>query len=152
VDPHPSGAAPCRVFRVSDISATPYPRSHPPQADRVANRDALEAAIEAITSQRTTAEWLAVLDGCGMPYAAINDVQDTLTHPHTRARDMVVDVAHDACGPLRLVGPPVKFSQTPPSVRSAPPLLGQHTDEVLTRLAGMTADEISALRAEGVLN
>jgi succinate--hydroxymethylglutarate CoA-transferase len=87
-----------------------------------------------------------------MPYAAINDVQATLDHEHTLARGMIVDVEHEACGPLRLVGPPVKFSETPPKVRSAPPLLGQHTDEVLGRLTDMTKADIGALRKEGVLN
>jgi len=121
------------------------------QSDRVENRDELEAAIEQITLQRTTAEWLDVLKGCGVPYAAINDVQDTLNHQHTLARGMVVDIEHDACGPLRLVGPPVKFSETQPQVRTAPPLLGQHTDEVLGQLTDLTTSEIETLRNENII-
>jgi len=86
-----------------------------------------------------------------MPYAAINDVQTTLNHEHTLARGMVVEVEHDTCGPLKLVGPPVKFSETQPMVRSAPPLLGQHTDEVLSRLTNLTKAEIEELRSQGAI-
>jgi len=121
------------------------------KSDRVANRVELEAAIEELTVQSTTAEWLAVFEGSGMPYAAINDIQATMNHEHTLARGMIVDVDHDACGPLRLVAPPVKFSGTKPTVRSAPPLLGQHTDEVLKDIMGLTALDIQILRDANVV-
>ncbi|EMR63759.1 putative -transferase family iii protein [Eutypa lata UCREL1] len=103
---------------------------------RVANRDELEANIEAISVTKTTAEWLDVFEGKGMPYAAVNDVQGALNHEHTRARDMVVEVEHERCGTVRLVNTPVKYSESKPSVRTAPPMLGQHTDEVLADVLG----------------
>ncbi|KFH47202.1 Succinate--hydroxymethylglutarate CoA-transferase-like protein [Hapsidospora chrysogenum ATCC 11550] len=119
-------------------------------ADRVANRDQLEAAIERVSQQRTTGEWLAVFEGRGMPYAAVNDVQATLNHEHTRARDMVVDIDHASCGPIRMVNTPVKYSHSKPGIRSAPPTLGQHTGEVLGDL-GLSESEVAALREQGVV-
>ncbi|KAI8150655.1 Transcription initiation factor IIB [Colletotrichum sp. SAR 10_70] len=81
-------------------------------AQRVANRVELEGKIEAVTVTKTTAEWLQVFEGRGMPYAAVNDVQGTLEHAHTKARNMVVEMEHGACGPVRMVNTPVKYSET----------------------------------------
>ena len=120
-------------------------------ASRVANREELEAQIEVVSVGRTTQEWLEVFEGRGMPYAAVNDVQATLNHSHTRARDMVVEVEHGACGPLRLVNTPIKFSESRPGVRSAPPTLGQHTDELLANVLGYDGARISKLREAGAV-
>jgi succinate---hydroxymethylglutarate CoA-transferase len=118
---------------------------------RVANRVELERLIEEVTRTRSTGEWLDLFEGSGMPYAAINDVMDTLNHPHVQARRMVTQVEHAECGPIRLVSPPVKYSESQTSIRSAPPTLGQHTDEVLTGLLGMESREIRQLRQKGVV-
>ncbi|KAG5941299.1 hypothetical protein E4U59_001814 [Claviceps monticola] len=120
-------------------------------ADRVCHRDELEAMIEAITQQKTTEQWLQRFQGSGLPYAAVNDVQATLNHAHTKARNMVVEMNHEACGPIKLVNTPVKFSDAQPSIRSAPPMLGQHTDEVLTEHLGLNESEILALREQGAV-
>lgn len=66
------------------------------------------------------------------------------------ARDMVKEVDHPTCGPMKLVNTPVKFSHSKPSIRTAPPTLGQHTDEVLQEL-GFSGEEITSLRSEGVV-
>jgi succinate--hydroxymethylglutarate CoA-transferase len=120
---------------------------------RVTNRVELEAAIESVTSTKTTAEWLELLEGSGMPYAAINDVKDTLEHEHTVARGMVVEVEHEGCGPVKLVGPPVKYSEEgQTSVRMAPPMLGQHSEEVLREVLEMGEGEIQGLMERGVVS
>ncbi|GJN73300.1 CAIB/BAIF family enzyme [Purpureocillium lilacinum] len=121
-------------------------------ADRVANRVELEAEIEAISQTKTTQEWLEVFEGSGMPYAAVNDVQDTLNHSHTLARNMVVEMEHEACGPIKMVNTPVKFSESQPSIRTVPPMLGQHTNEVLGEHLGMAESDIAALKAQGVIS
>ena len=64
---------------------------------------------------------------------------------------MVTEVEHPFCGPMKLVSSPVKFSDAEPSIRSAPPTLGQHTDEVLTDMLGMGKGEIESLKSEGVV-
>lgn len=140
-------------------------------ADRVKHRDELEDLIEAITVTKTTDEWLDVLEGCGMPYARINDVKQTLEHEHgklteqqpkcllsiladiilVQARNMVTEVEHPDCGPMKLVSPPVKFSFSEPSIRSPPPTLGQHTDELLGEVLGMSPEQIASLKSEGVV-
>ncbi|KAF9739994.1 transferase family III-like protein [Paraphaeosphaeria minitans] len=115
---------------------------------RVQNRDTLEELIESETRQKTTAEWLDILEGCGMPYAAINDVQATLTHEHTIARGMVQEIEHPSCGPIKLVNTPVKYSESTPGIRTPPPTLGQHTDEILRDTLGMGSEDIESLRRE----
>ena len=67
------------------------------------------------------------------------------------ARDMVKEVEHPVCGSMKLVNTPVKFSESTPSIRTPPPLLGQHTDEVLRDIVGMSESDISALRQNGVV-
>ncbi|KAI5841122.1 CoA-transferase family III domain-containing protein [Morchella snyderi] len=117
---------------------------------RVINRRVLIPMIAAETKKKTTKEWLEIFDGSGIPYAAINDIQATLSHPHVLARNMVQEVEHPLCGNIKLVGPPVKYSEARPGIRSPPPGLGQHTLEVLTGL-GMSRAEIDSLAAEGVV-
>ncbi|OAL00733.1 caib/baif family protein-like protein [Phaeosphaeriaceae sp. SRC1lsM3a] len=118
---------------------------------RVQHRDTLEDLIENMTKQKTTQEWLEILEGCGMPYAAINDVQGTLNHDHVKARDMVKEVDHPECGPIKLVNTPVKWSESKPGIRMPPPTLGQHTDEILTEVLGMKSGDIEELRGDGVI-
>lgn len=86
-----------------------------------------------------------------MPYAAINDIQATLSHEHVLARNMVQTVDHPACGEIKLVGSPVKYSEAEPGIRTPPPMLGEHTFQVLEEL-GMSKNEIQALRVEGVIS
>lgn len=121
-------------------------------ADRVAHRDELEAKIEAITQQRTTQEWLQTFEGKGMPYAAINDIQGTLNHSHTKARDMVIEIDHEYCGPIKMVNTPVKWSETQPIVRIPPPILGQHTNEILSEHLGLSESDVAALKDQGVVS
>jgi succinate--hydroxymethylglutarate CoA-transferase len=118
---------------------------------RVQNRDELETMIEAITKTKSTKQWLEILEGSGMPYAAINDVKDTLDHEHVRARGMVSEVEHATCGPIKLVSPPVKYSESKTEIRTAPPTLGEHTEAVLTEVLGWKADEVQRLRDQGVV-
>lgn len=118
---------------------------------RVENRDVLEPLIEEMTRTKTTQQWLDVFEGSGMPYAAINDVKDTLDHDHTKARGMVTEIQHPACGDIKLVSHPVKYSGSVTGVRSPPPTLGEHTDQVLTEVLGLDGKEVEELKGKGVV-
>ena len=119
--------------------------------ERVANRLELDSSIEAITQTKTTQAWLEIFEGSGLPYSAVNDVQGTLNHKHVLARGMVKEMEHEWCGPIKMVNTPVKYSESKPSIRMVPPILGQHTDEVLKEVLGLGDEEIDALKAEGAV-
>nr|POF16600.1 succinate--hydroxymethylglutarate coa-transferase [Quercus suber] len=120
-------------------------------AERVKNRVELERLVEGITVSKTTQEWLDILDGSGLPYAAINDIKATMEHEHVLARGMVQEVDHPSCGPMKLLSPPVKFSASNPSIRTPPPTLGQHTDEILINILGMSKSEVIGLKEQGIV-
>ncbi|KAL3478801.1 CoA-transferase family III domain-containing protein [Aspergillus californicus] len=120
-------------------------------SDRVANRTALEGSIEAVTRQASTAHWQKTFDGSGLPFAVVNDVKGTMEHEHVQAREMVQTIAHPACGPIKVISPPVKYSKADPSIRRPPPLLGEHTDEILMEI-GFSEKEIAELRGEKVVS
>ncbi len=119
--------------------------------DRVSNRPALLAALNETFAQRDAADWLADLERAGLPCGPINTVPDALAHPQAKARGLVLEAEHPTAGPVRFAGFPYKLSSTPAEVRLPPPLLGQHTDEVLRDLLGYSAAEVAALRREEVL-
>jgi crotonobetainyl-CoA:carnitine CoA-transferase CaiB-like acyl-CoA transferase len=118
-------------------------------ADRVRHREVLVPLLEPIMKQRQRNDWLAALEAAKVPCGPINDLKEVFADPQVRHRGMVMDVPHPLTDTLRLVGSPIKMSATPVTLRHAPPLLGQHTDEVLAEL-GLDADARAALRAAGV--
>ncbi|MEU0964717.1 CaiB/BaiF CoA-transferase family protein [Streptomyces sp. NPDC005917] len=118
--------------------------------DRVRHRDELIPLLEAALSRRGSAEWAELLDTAGVPCAPIATVEEALTSPQAKVRDMVVELDHPTAGRLRTVGSPLKLSHTPVDFRGAPPLLGQHTDQVLAE-TGYSPEEIADLRAAGAV-
>ena len=108
-------------------------------AARMANRAALVCEIEAALSGRTTAEWVDRLIAAGVPAGPIHDFAQVFADPHTHERRMVEDVEHPVAGRVHTLGFPLKMSDTPLRVRRPPPLLGEHSAEILREL-GMEAD------------
>jgi crotonobetainyl-CoA:carnitine CoA-transferase CaiB-like acyl-CoA transferase len=118
---------------------------------RVENRAELTARLQGIFSKRNTKEWVALLEAAGVPNGPINNVAQVFEEPQVKARGIRLELDHPAAGKLPSVASPMRFSGTPLEFRLAPPLLGQHTDEVLKNLLGKSDAEIARLRAEDVL-
>jgi len=119
--------------------------------DRVTNREALDDLIAQALKRETSSIWIEKLRAAGVPCGPINSVAEALTDPHTLARGMVRTVKHPKVGDLRMLGIPFRLSATPEAIRRAPPLLGQHTEEVLGADLGFSAERIAQLRAEKVV-
>jgi formyl-CoA transferase len=148
------GAANDRLFvRLCDVLGhrewTTSPR-FATNASRVNNRALLAERIESITSQQPRAHWLTRLEAHDVPCGPINDYAQVFADPQVVAREMAVEVDHPTLGHLRTLGSPIKMSATPPDVSRRAPMLGEHTDDVLTE-AGFRADEIAALQASGAI-
>ena len=118
--------------------------------ERMKNLDALVPLISERTRTRSSAEWIREFESAGVPVGPINKIGDVLADPQVQAREMVVEVEHSRVGKTKAVGLPIKFSETPGSVRRGAPVLGEHTDEVLKSL-GYSAERIAALRTEGAV-
>jgi crotonobetainyl-CoA:carnitine CoA-transferase CaiB-like acyl-CoA transferase len=118
--------------------------------DRMAHIDELEQEIEAVTTTRTTNEWVEILDKAGVPGGPVLTYDETLADPHVLARDMVVDLDHPIIGPMRTVGTGARFSGLDFEVRGPAPWLGQHTREVLSE-RGLAEDEIARLFDDEVI-
>jgi crotonobetainyl-CoA:carnitine CoA-transferase CaiB-like acyl-CoA transferase len=119
--------------------------------DRVVNRDALMPLVERVFAERTTAEWLARLQGADVPATPIQSVDHVLADPQVRHRRMVVQVAHPDHGPLPTLGTPIKVDGALDLAVTAAPPLGQHTDELLTGLLKYSGECVAALRQQGVI-
>jgi formyl-CoA transferase/CoA:oxalate CoA-transferase len=113
--------------------------------DRMANYDEMRPPIDRAFRTATSAEWIARLNAAGVANGAVRDIGQMLNDPQLAAREMVQTLMHPTIGATRVIGAPIKLSETPASLRSAPPVLGQHTDAVLAEL-GYSAGEILALR------
>ena len=139
----------CEVARTRELLDDPDFASN---ALRVRNRDRLIPSIEAVTCTRGTADWMETLEAAGVPCAPVNTIDQVFADPQVQAREMQIRMPHALAGEdVRLVGSPIRLSRTPVSYRSAPPTLGEHTDEVLAELLEMGEDERTALREEGVI-
>jgi len=116
---------------------------------RVRNEAALKELLEPVMRERTRDGWLREFATAGVPCGAVRSVPEALSDPQVAARRMVEAVEHAVLGPMKVLGTPIKLSDTPASIRTAPPTLGQHTDTVLGEL-GLSAAEIGKLRQRGV--
>jgi len=118
---------------------------------RVENRVELTRLLQGIFAKRPTQDWLELLEAAGVPNGPINNVAQVFEEPQVRARGVRVELDHPVAGKLPTVASPMRFSGTPVEHRLAPPLLGQHTEEILRERLGRSAAQIAALRAEGVI-
>jgi crotonobetainyl-CoA:carnitine CoA-transferase CaiB-like acyl-CoA transferase len=140
-----------RFAAVAGIEAVAADPRYAGNAERVANRQALIDILSPIFITRTTAQWTLDLEAANVPCGPINRVDEVFADPQAIARGLTVAMQHAAVGPLELVASPLRLSATPPEYRSAPPLLGEHTDEILGGVLDLPAAEIARLRGAGVV-
>ena len=118
---------------------------------RVAHRGELIPLIRQATVFKTTAEWIGALEQAGVPCGPINDLAQVFADPQVQARGLRFELPHALAGSVPQVASPIRLSATPIQHRNAPPLLGEHTEQVLQQWLGLSAEQIAGLRAAGVL-
>ena len=138
----------CEVAGLTALAADP--RFSTNQA-RVAHRGELIPLLRQATVFKTTAEWLAALEQAGVPCGPINDLQQVFADPQVQARGLRVELPHPLAGSVPQVASPIRLSATPVQYRNAPPLLGEHTEQVLQQWLGLSLEQIAELRRAGVL-
>jgi crotonobetainyl-CoA:carnitine CoA-transferase CaiB-like acyl-CoA transferase len=118
---------------------------------RVENRAELTRLLAEVFKKRSTREWLELLEEAGVPNGPINDIAQVFEEPQVKARGVRIELDHAAAGKLPMVASPMRFSATPIEYRRAPPVLGEHTVEVLRGLLGKSEAEMARLRAAGII-
>lgn len=136
----------CPAIGCPELAEDPRFRTN---GERNRNRAALVERLQQAFLTRTYEEWETLLAKYGIPVGAINNLAQVVDHAQVKARGSLVEIDHPRAGRLRVVGVPVRLSQTPGSVRAPSPALGEHTAEVLGELLGLDAREIDALRTAG---
>lgn len=119
--------------------------------ERVRHREVLVPLLADMVATKTKREWADLLEAAGVPCGVVSNLQEVFENPQVRARGLGVDLPHPSGGVTRLVASPLKMSVTPPKYERPPPMLGQHTEELLSGLLGKSSQQISQLRQQGVV-
>ena len=138
----------CKAFGQEALLADPRFATNP---IRVQNRQLVTDTLTPVMKSKTTAEWIDALEALKIGCGPINTLEQVFADPHVQAREMVVEMAHGSGETVKVIANPVKLSATPPSYRSPPPVLGEHTEDVLASVLKMSASDIAALREKGIL-
>jgi crotonobetainyl-CoA:carnitine CoA-transferase CaiB-like acyl-CoA transferase len=138
----------CKLAGRGELAADARFRNN---SDRVRYRDLLVPQVAAIMKQKSSAEWLVDLNAEGIPCGPINDIEQVFADPQVQHRGLQLELDHPDAGKVASVANPIRMSSTPVQYDRAPPLLGQHTDEVLQRLLGLDAQEVSRLQQDNVI-
>jgi crotonobetainyl-CoA:carnitine CoA-transferase CaiB-like acyl-CoA transferase len=138
----------CEVADCQDLAKDPR---YSTNARRVENREDITARLAAIFAKRTTKDWCDALEAAGVPNGPINDLKQAFEEPQVIARGMKIELDHATAGKVPLIASPMKFSATPLEFKNPPPVLGQHTDEVLRSTLRLDDAEIVRLRADDVI-
>jgi crotonobetainyl-CoA:carnitine CoA-transferase CaiB-like acyl-CoA transferase len=138
----------CTAMERPDLVKDPrYAR----EADRVQNRDTLVPLLNDVLGGRPADVWLQRFEAVGVPAGRIRTVAEVCESAHLKARGMIVTLPHPKAGTLRVLGVPIRLHGTPGKAAAAPPLLGQHTERVLSRVLGLGKAEVGRLRRAGVV-
>jgi len=137
----------CKAFGQEQLLSDPRFATN---AKRVENRQLVTDTLTPLMRTRTTSEWVEKLEALKIGCGPINTLEQVFADPHVQARGCVVEMPHASGETVRVIANPVRLSATPPAYTSAPPLLGQHTAEVLGGVLGMGEAEIAALKEKGI--
>ncbi len=138
----------CQVANIPELGVNPLFAKN---RDRVLNRAQLVPILEAVMKTRTKSDWLAALEAAKVPCGAINNLAEVFVDPQVQARQMVTEWQHPVKADLRLVSSPIKLSATPVRTDLPPPLLGQHTDEVLRSVLNYSDAQLADLKQKAVI-
>ena len=138
----------CGVIGNLDLAHDPRFDSN---AERVKNREELINLLKPAFLRKAANEWLSALEAAGIPCGPINTLDKVFSMPQVEAREMLIHMQHAEIGDLKLVGSPLKFSETPVDYKLAPPRLGEHTEEVLKKLLGYSSEQVMNLRRRRVI-
>ncbi|PKM86938.1 MAG: carnitine dehydratase [Firmicutes bacterium HGW-Firmicutes-12] len=139
----------CRAIEREDLSEHPKFKSNPLRNE---NRVELTTIIADIIKKKSTSEWIEIFESCALPYSPLNTVDKVVNDPVINYRKMITEIEQPGVGKLKIVGTPFHLSETPGAVRTHAPLLGEHTDEVLTSLLKYSPERIVELRRKNVIN
>jgi formyl-CoA transferase len=138
----------CEVVGKDEWRDDPRFKSNP---KRVENRETLIPLVAEVMASKRCDEWMEVLVAAAIPCGPVNNMESLFNDPQVQHRGMIAEVAHPTIGSLRLTGVPVKYSATPGEVKLPPPLLGEHTDEILSSVLQYSPESIAALRTDEVV-
>lgn len=139
----------CKLIGKEEWMDDPRFESNP---KRVENREALLPLLNDVMAQKTCDEWMELFVETAIPCGPVNDMQHLFADEQVLHRNMIAEVPHPTIGTLRLGGIPIKYSETPATIRLHPPLLGEHTDEVLADVLGYAPEKIEALKQQGAIS
>ncbi len=140
-----------RFCQCAGLDAIPEDPRFVDNRARLANRQALVEIVARALAQRTTAQWMQALERIGVPCGPINTIDQVFADPQVRERGLRRDLPHPQAGTVPSVASPIRYSRTAIEYDRAPPLLGEHTGEVLAGLLGLDGAQIAALRADGII-
>lgn len=138
----------CSVIGCPELAAD---ERYAANANRVRNREVLVPMLQEILLKKTVAEWITAIEPEGVPCGPINNLAQVFEHPQVRHRGLKIELPHPAAGTTPLVANPIKFSATPIQYEKAPPLLGQHTREILSKLGGLSETDMAQLSTRGII-
>jgi formyl-CoA transferase len=138
----------CKVVEREEWRDDPRFESNP---KRVENREILLPLVAELMASKSCDEWMEILVEASIPCGPVNNMEALFNDPQIAHRDMVAEVEHPTIGTLRLTGIPVKYSATPGQVKLPPPLLGEHTDDILSSVLGYSTDRIEKLKRNGAI-
>lgn len=138
----------CSIIGCPELAAD---ERYAANANRVRNREVLVPMLQDILLKKTVAEWITAIEPEGVPCGPINNLAQVFEHPQVRHRGLKIELPHPTGGTTPLVANPIKFSATPIQYEKAPPLLGQHTKEILSTLGGLSETDMAQLSARGII-